>query len=1538
MVSLISRDWVNGISLDQVHAAGPDRVCYVSGAALVLMNVQSGEQQILETQGCFVGALAVNAATGLCVYSESIANPRLYLVDLPNQRLLGTLQRGKTETNGYTQLALSGCGQYLATIEEFPTYTLTVWSVQDRAVVAETALPRLTGFTLSFNPSTWTQLFSAAGAQLSLWAIEECRNQYFLAERTVTLPRVALLARRSSLLGDQHDDDDLKLPHLRREAPLPLVTSHTWTDHDEVLCACRQGEVFVVSTENENEPICVGIYGAGHTDCIATAGQEIVLAGRDGMVRWLERSHDEPGAYIVADFETVSPVSSVVVLPNALVIAGPGHITRLPGPGHNTPDTKREARVLLSTHATRAISSVGLLNDFLVTHAKDGFRVWRAETGALVSMLSHDGACSVAYHPAQPLLAAASAQALELLALTAGNTLQVVSSSAWPESSKNAASSPAVVGPVRFDASGCLVLVARNNTVLLFNLTHGVVHVGTLTVAKQVLAVTSTLKSDGSVSVVVATGDKGQPTTVTVFGLPKDKTLPLSNDTLAWTLGAQSAVSFVVRADLKTMEVCDDHVFAMSHSHRSTLQFPLQSTGTIAPSLHETHLLRGGAALAASVGAGPFAVSGGADGRVVVLHEGPAFRALAVHNSTVTSLCLDELGGHIFSVAADGVLACTAWTGAAVPRAAVAATLRAVAEATCNLVEAVSAAPLAKTERTSHSSVRAAPTSTASVTTLAKVEALRKEVTALISRNAAKPAIEQLDRDELAIDVARRDRLLQQQKESIAALREEIGYLILGQQFLRSVVKAECWDAMEAVGRTLYGFAEKVEVSSYPLLRLTAGEKKELAHVLLHRKIEIAEQRSRSTRVSAPRPAPVDGTAAPSLAATQDVKASGADDDEEIDETPTLYPALSLVTVQRKRDQIVLLRNQIREMKLAFNAQFDELFRAKEEERVKITERNGRIAEILAELKTSEPLYDPPTYMLEHPAQLLEVKDSEVTVPRVLSEEEVTASEVARKKEAERLAAESKDNPRLRGLQQMMDGRLEAREGETLWIDLVPPAFMSALQPADWTEEEKKVAADFDKAKKDLMEERDKRRKALDGELRKLQETIKAGCDAFDARLLELFRSKIATEQSVTCEELRMLKLVKCIQDETMSLSQEQALRALVIASHEARTRFAPSIHHARKAVADCQAEYDALVAQDKQLEKGFRTRREFADCGPIIDILFKLFKKRPKRHITDFAVPPLDKATDCPEGLDDSLWNKVVELRQQKIESESALRFKMSELADLTAFLNKRLTVDEELSKKLEETQVALSNRAEQRVKDQLDLELIVLLKQGQVEVQVSNDFDPNFASAMLIPRSIVEDLNASLRKLAQAKVAHLKQRMQLRKGIHALEWEHRRLDLEMDDIVENTKEVQLMRVTRDIAATSGVSEEDRMRKEVELLTKTIGATEHAHALTVAEKRKAIARLRKSAQKLTEEMEALHERATAVGGAVAERQTIHRVQQSIFGDGGKQKRIQELAAQRRLADTVTVQSGELTALRDELERLRMRTFPAFGRTDPRLV
>ncbi len=44
------------------------------------------------------------------------------------------------------------------------------------------------------------------------------------------------------------------------------------------------------------------------------------------------------------------------------------------------------------------------------------------------------------------------------------------------------------------------------------------------------------------------------------------------------------------------------------------------------------------------------------------------------------------------------------------------------------------------------------------------------------------------------------------------------------------------------------------------------------------------------------------------------------------------------------------------------------------------------------------------------------------------------------------------------------------------------------------------------------------------------------------------------------------------------------------------------------------QAEHDALVVEDKALEKSFKQRKEFADAEPFIDVLLKMYKRRSKK------------------------------------------------------------------------------------------------------------------------------------------------------------------------------------------------------------------------------------------------------------------------------------------------------------------------------------
>lgn len=49
----------------------------------------------------------------------------------------------------------------------------------------------------------------------------------------------------------------------------------------------------------------------------------------------------------------------------------------------------------------------------------------------------------------------------------------------------------------------------------------------------------------------------------------------------------------------------------------------------------------------------------------------------------------------------------------------------------------------------------------------------------------------------------------------------------------------------------------------------------------------------------------------------------------------------------------------------------------------------------------------------------------------------------------------------------------------------------------------------------------------------------------------------------------------------------------------------------AQRQVSEFKREYEFAVVEDKDFDKAFR--KDFADCDPYIDVLYKLFRRRPR-------------------------------------------------------------------------------------------------------------------------------------------------------------------------------------------------------------------------------------------------------------------------------------------------------------------------------------
>jgi len=189
-------------------------------------------------------------------------------------------------------------------------------------------------------------------------------------------------------------------------------------------------------------------------------------------------------------------------------------------------------------------------------------------------------------------------------------------------------------------------------------------------------------------------------------------------------------------------------------------------------------------------------------------------------------------------------------------------------------------------------------------------------------------------------------------------------------------------------------------------------------------------------------------------------------------------------------------------------------------------------------------------------------------------------------------------------------------------------------------------------------------------------------------------------------------------------------------------------------------------------------------------------------------------------------------ELRIAKIEKEIAIRAAGMEQT--------------EIKKNYDEVQAALNNleatltRVEQMRQDTLvaiqkadsDVELVVRLKQGQDEV-VRDAVVTDYSDALLIPCSIVNTHNTTIKAMGETKIKVLHRIRKFRRRINLVEWETLHHQLCANDAEQYYTDLQLTRVTRDMQAVlreGNAQSENRVAATVERHRYLSKAYKHQH------------------------------------------------------------------------------------------------------------
>ncbi|XP_021355562.1 cilia- and flagella-associated protein 43-like isoform X2 [Mizuhopecten yessoensis] len=867
-----------------------------------------------------------------------------------------------------------------------------------------------------------------------------------------------------------------------------------------------------------------------------------------------------------------------------------------------------------------------------------------------------------------------------------------------------------------------------------------------------------------------------------------------------------------------------------------------------------------------------------------------------------------------------------------------------------------------------------------------QIREMRRTIQGMLKQNEVLPDIEKLGRHEFDLDIEEQNRLQQEADAEVQRVEEEIEFDNLAKIYLREMIKKECWDEMKVKGRSIQAFRSTLEVSNFPMRERTLEMEKLLQTVTVRRQIEVAEIAARKAEIELPQKPTGTTTAEDDAGENEDGDVDGKDKpsttgslensmENTLDQPISLgamfgganelfYSQFDLHTREQKITQIILLEDALHRIKLTFNKDFDEVYQRKLQDISKIKEKNKKIIKNMTDLSINEELIEPTLSVLENPESILTVDESEVKVEKYLTPAQKKQKEKQDKLAEERRAREKGDNARERGLDMMMGGVLEIKKEDELKKDVPKPAFMSLKEESEWTEDEQKAAKEYERKVKELTEEREKYRKQLEAELRKMQGVIHDSMTLFDETLNLLFMKKIKVMMVLYQEELKILRLRNNLLLEEELETRERDLNHLLEHKKSMKMITAQAMMESKKHVDAFREQYDILLAEDKVMDRSFK--REFHDVTALQqDQLYRLFRKRPKvprlkgfdapaPSSMDHSVPnpfadrpstasfntraknqlensinDLDKDINAPEGIEPHIWQRLCKYRREKIENDVMTKEKALVLAEMEAFLRKRQDEDEQIKNDIDGIYDTLNKLKDDRQRFNLNLEVQLMLKQGQVEVDTST-FIHDYKDSALIHRSVVEELNSNIKQLGESKIASMVESKDFRKGIIQLEWEHKKMIMQMEDFQNRMKDIQYMKVTREIQLYLSNSDYDgRKQEEIGKLEQTILTQLRHHERKVAAKKQQLRELGRSHKSKDDQNRYMDNDLTELHVTVNERRHIDDVNADRRSDFGRERRYQEIVQRRKLVDLAKAQAQEVAVLRAEVERLRMRTFPA---------
>uniref|UniRef100_A0A182NFS1 Cilia- and flagella-associated protein 43 n=1 Tax=Anopheles dirus TaxID=7168 RepID=A0A182NFS1_9DIPT len=518
------------------------------------------------------------------------------------------------------------------------------------------------------------------------------------------------------------------------------------------------------------------------------------------------------------------------------------------------------------------------------------------------------------------------------------------------------------------------------------------------------------------------------------------------------------------------------------------------------------------------------------------------------------------------------------------------------------------------------------------------------------------------------------------------------------------------------------------------------------------------------------------------------------------------YDQLEVVTFEQLYFELICDDMEIEKLRTLFNEKFEQIKTLKHEEMELVLKRNRRaryvqeelvfLAKLMGERSAAiavTQVEDPRYESDEQPDTIIHTEDSEIPVPPYISPSVERLLELERQERERRQRELLADDFKDRALVIMMDGVLEHRWEDEIKKSLpLPQCLEIGKEPQHYNETDIREVKEYEEQSNVLRQERLRYRKMLQDELQELAVSLDEQIKRFNTTVARLTLQKITIESAIRQEEMRILRATLYNHARLVFEANANRLREQIEQTGDYSDQLTDVLNEFQEKATDYRNTYDTLRTKDRLLDKQFKINFSDTAQSALVDQAYKIFKRRPKtqlRSIVTVSVfqdmakrivakktvgthgnlllpkecqdylghcDTLDQPSNCPAGMDNSLWQTLIKMRRIKIESE--FRFE------------------------------AATNRTVQLV-----------MKRGWIEIQQSgrtSDFD----RCVLIHRTDVEDINAIIRRAGTKKLNAMVNAALFRRKIIYQEWEHRALKLQLRDLRDQLATVEKCKITKEV------------------------------------------------------------------------------------------------------------------------------------------